>query len=138
MVARGAFFDKAHEYCKAGVGSHLEVFLPSLAMHNGMKTGGIKAPTHPSLPSWSLIPCLLSQIAAHAFLHKLIAGITFFRDWVPTGITLLVIGCIQEAGIAARSMERWLMQTSTTARSVAQACWCILSKTMRRFWSPLT
>ena len=45
------FWDIAHEYCKNGIGSHLEPFLPTVVKsHDNMKAVGLQVPTHPALP----------------------------------------------------------------------------------------
>ena len=44
------FWDVAHEYCKNGIGSHLEAFLPTVANAHNMKAVGLQVPTHPAVP----------------------------------------------------------------------------------------
>lgn len=43
-------YDMAHDFCLRGIGSHLEVFLPTLAAANGLKAGGLAVERHPALP----------------------------------------------------------------------------------------
>ena len=46
------FWDIAHEYCKNGIGAHLETFLPTVVKtHDYMKAVGLQVPSHPALPS---------------------------------------------------------------------------------------
>ena len=58
------FWDIAHEYCKHGIGAHLETFLPTVAKHNYLKAVGLQVPRHPALP------CTLFQLPAASALSS--------------------------------------------------------------------